>query len=105
MSKTYLSNAFSLNMIDVSAPSNFHIEPVTPEEIANTDFISVIGHPDTANVVASILGCRVEFNRCTLTLEQDDILLVAQYKGPRLEEGATKLPDGATIEFLKITRS
>jgi hypothetical protein len=103
MGKTYLSNALSLNMLDTSSALNIYIEPVSPAEVSTSNFISVIGHPDTANVIASLLDCEVPFNRCSLSLTAEDTLFVAQYKGPRLPEGATKLPEGATIEFLKVT--
>lgn len=102
MGKTYLSNALSLNMLDTSSALNIHIEPVSPTEVSTSNFISVVGHPDTANVIANLLGCEVPFNRCSLSLSADDTLFVAQYKGPRLPEGATELPAGATIEFLKV---
>lgn len=97
----FLSNAFSLNMVDTKEPINIQVRPIDKSEI--TDFVSVVGHPDTANVLSGFLGCEVEFNRTTLSLEKDDILFVAQYKGPRLPEGATELPESATFEFLEVT--
>lgn len=44
----------------------------------------------------------VPVNRASYTLVPGEKLLVAQYKGPRLPEGATKLPEGATIEFYLV---
>lgn len=60
------------------------------------DAESVVGHADTA----AILG--VPFNRVTLKLHKDDTLIVAQYDGPRLPEGTTTLPDGASFRWFII---
>jgi hypothetical protein len=54
-------------------------------------------------VVGSLLGREVPMNRATVQLTAGDVLFVAQYSGPRLPEGATSLPDGAKIEFLRVT--
>ncbi len=98
----YLSNALSLNMIPVEKFTLIRVSKVNPSDIP-TDAISAIGHVDTARVVAGILGREILPNRINVTLNEDDVLYVAQYKGPRLEEGATKLPEGATLEFLEVT--
>lgn len=100
--KKYIGNALSLNMMDINDFSLIRVKKVLPSEIPH-DVESVIGHPDTAEVVSNILGFEVPFNRVNLVLNGDDILYVAQYKGPRLPEGATQLPEGATLEFLEIT--
>ena len=101
----YLGNAFSLQMI-TALPGDVTItrSEITPEEVAE-DATSCIGHPDTANVVASILGRKVETARISVSLNPEDILYVAQYIGPRLPEGCTKLPEGAEMKFYKITIS
>lgn len=98
----YISNAFSLNMMTVDDFSLVRIKKVSASEIP-ADVKSVIGHPDTASVVSNILGFETPYNRVSLTLESDDVLYVAQYKGPRLPEGATELPEGATLEFLEVS--
>lgn len=97
-----LSNAFSFNMINTKQLTMIRCIPIAPEEVPN-DVESAIGHPDTARVVSGILGFDIPCERKTVTLAEDDILYVAQYKGPRLDEGATVLPEGATLEFLEIT--
>lgn len=64
---------------------------------------SAIGHADTAAVLADILGVTVPTNRVTLPLDQEaGDVVVAQYNGPRLPEGATTLPAGATITFRRV---
>jgi len=65
---------------------------------------SCVGHPDTARLFSRILGREVPANRVSVSLDphQGDILLVGQYQGPRLPEGATKLPEGASISWLLV---
>ena len=99
----YLSNAFSLSMFPAGQGMLFKMVPVTVEEVAGKDFISVVGHPDTANILTGMLGKNVVCNRISLALNYNDVLYVAQYYGPRLAEGATKLPEGAKIDFVRIT--
>jgi len=57
---------------------------------------SIIGHVDLARIL------QVPYNRSSVILSEGDILLVAQYKGSRLPEGATKLPEDSTIEFFLV---
>ena len=100
--KFYLGNAFSLQML--SGDAVLIVEKVTPDQIPVTAE-SVIGHEDTARIVGSILGREVKANRKSILLDDLTVLYVAQYKGPRLPEGATTLPEGATIEFLRVMLS
>ena len=96
--KTILCNAFSINMLADSANVAFsRIDE--PAKYLNGGFLSAVGHDDTARVFASELGLDVPTNRATVALDDETILVVGQYKGPRLTEGATKLPDGAVIEW------
>lgn len=98
----YLVNAFSLNMINVNRLSLIRVREVSSNEVPK-DAISAIGHADTAKVVSGILGWEVPASRVNITLKEGDSLFVAQYKGPRLPEGATELPEGATLQFLEVT--
>ena len=101
--KIYLSNSFSIQMLkeEKMESTNVGFRPVKPEEVP-ADAISCIGHLDTANVVSSILGRRVECNRASILLEEGDVLYVAQVTGGRLPEGATELPEGTTLKFFKV---
>ena len=102
---SYLGNAFSLQMLThLSGDVKISRSEIRPEEVAE-DAKSCIGHPDTANIVSSILGRKVETARVSVALNPGDILYVAQYIGPRLPEGCTKLPEGAEMKFYKITIS
>lgn len=57
--------------------------------------INFIGHQSTAQ----LLG--MEANRVSLQAGAGATLVVAQYDGPRLNEGATQLPEGAKIVPVK----
>lgn len=102
--KNYLGNAFSLGMILAEARKGLKIavNPLTAEEVAKTEFESVVGHPDTASVLTSVLGKPVAFNRVNLTLHKEERLIVAQLTNGRLPEGATTLPEGFEFEFFEV---
>ena len=97
----YLSNAFSGQMI-MDDELWIHRSSVTPEEVP-TDAKSVIGHIDTARVVSTILNREVPCNRESIALREGDELYVAQITGGRLPEGATTLPEGASMVFHRYT--
>jgi hypothetical protein len=81
------------------------VEQLSLEEaktVLANGFISAIGHQDTANILTNLLGIAVFVNRVNVVLDNDTTLIVAQYKGPRLAEGTTTLPEGAKIEFYKV---
>lgn len=129
--KFILSNAFSINMLprpeELGPPPRtagqlveaarqiqraavtLAFVPITVEaarrllETAD-EWLSAIGHPNTAAIVGAVLGLEVPANRVNVVLEGDTSLVVAQYRGPRLPEGATTLPTGATIEFWQVYR-
>lgn len=100
--KKFLGNAFSLQMLK-SLPATFKVEGVGKDEIFNAgtalkeDIESIVGHPDTARVLG------VPYNRVGIQLEEGDTLYVAQLMGGRLPEGATTLPKGFELNFIKVT--
>lgn len=65
--------------------------------------VSAIGHADTAAVLSDIFDASIEANRVSITLDSDDILIIAQYNGTRLPEGCTSLPEGASFRWFKAT--
>ena len=95
-----ITNAFSINMLSCSMNISFTQIPLTMARrlMAHGGFESAIGHESTAAVVSSLLGVEVPCNRTTVTFDGTG-MLVAQYKGPRLPEGATSLPEEASIEW------
>jgi hypothetical protein len=97
-------NAFSFNMVS-SFPATINAAAVSQElaqELAQ-GVPSAVGHPDTARVFEEVLGCPVPANRANVALTTGDVVLVGQYRGPRLPEGATELPEGAAIEWLRVS--
>ncbi len=101
-----LSNAFSLQMLDLEEKQQVEITPLTQVEtievLKGNDFTSCIGHPDTASVLSEYLGLDVKMNRINVSLTNNDILIVAQLTGGRLPEGSTTLPEGFSFKFLKV---
>ena len=96
-----VTNAFSLNML--SADSEIRFSKITKacaaELLHLENWESCVGHADTARVFSDVLGVEIPANRATVSFDGSQKMIVGQYKGPRLPEGATKLPEGATIEW------
>ena len=106
----YLTNAFSINMIRQYKDVNLNFRSVSLEEaqyLMFKDYRCVIGHADTARLVGNLLDQTLVPERVSIQLNLgplgDDEVLVAQYTGPRLPEGATELPEGAMIEFYLVS--
>ena len=123
--KLYVSNSLALSMLDRTAQKGNPVgytprvsdeplvhcripRPVDDPVSAFTalsqgrEVVSCIGHADTAAILSGILGMDLPPNRVSVKLTDHDTLLVGQYIGPRLPEGATTLPEGATIEWWVI---
>jgi hypothetical protein len=103
----YISNAFSLNMIGMDiAMVDVRITDLpmdlVVEELLEDGFTSAIGHQDTAVILSGMMGIDVPMNRINISLGRNDELYVAQYTGPRLDEGTTVLPDGAKFSFKRV---
>lgn len=96
----FVSNAFSLSMLKSCGHSIVCLPMSLAEakELAE-DAKSYVVHEDTAKLFSGLLETTVVANRSKLTLEVGDGLIVGQYTGPRLEVGATSLPDGATVHW------
>lgn len=99
--KNLIGNAFSAGMLSGSANVKFIALSLEDAEelVKHYKFTSCIGHADTALLVSSLLKEEFPMNRCSTVLEPGDSLLIAQYNGPRLPEGATVLPEGAKIRW------
>ena len=98
----YILNAFSLNMIVGNADISVREIIQAAAACLAADCTSAVGHADTAAVFSNVLGVTVPCNRATVALKDGDLALVGQYSGPRLPEGATSLPEGATIKWLVV---
>lgn len=103
----YLGNAFSVQMLTELSegwiPVTFQeISLDEAKEILADGFTSAIGHADTAQVVSNLLGTDVPANRISVELKElNDIIIIAQVMGGRLPEGATTIPEGMSIKFVK----
>ena len=108
---TYIGNSFSLNMLenltcklDCTEISLEQVQGILERrrDFAATAVISCVGHTDTARVISANLGHEIVVSRDTVTLSEGDAIIVAQYTGERLPEGATKLPEGATLKYIYV---
>lgn len=111
-----IANSFSLNMLPKGDYDHtFSMIEVTLEKarellVSAAEIKSCVGHADTANVFSTMLNTEVKQNRTNYIMDPDkrafgstkEILLVGQYSGPRLPEGATQLPEGAEIRWFVI---
>lgn len=103
-------NSFSLNMLSCD-DLNIIRKKINRNEVALNcyrgglvgtgwyDIESCIGHADTAAIISQQIGIAVEMNRATIQLKRGEKFILAQYRGPRLPEGCTELPEGATIDY------
>lgn len=96
-------SAMSANMIRVETGSfSLDFQKISPADVpANLE--PAIGHKDTATLVESMIGQINLFGRQDIQLFPGDSVVLAQYRGPRLPEGATVLPEGAKIEFYVVS--
>lgn len=113
--KIFICNAFSLSMLDRNVQRRSPFDPlfrprIPHPEIDPIDFlklweengaeiVSAVGHESTANIFSAVLDRPIPANRTSVKLDDDSMALIGQYVGPRLPEGATTLPEGATIEW------
>lgn len=104
--KVVVANAFSLGMLPEGF-FNFKFESIDSETarkaLDGNACKSIIGHADTAKLFSKELGIELPMNRETFVFTDEVmthwVLLVGQYVGPRLPEGATELPEGAKIRW------
>jgi hypothetical protein len=99
-----VTNALSLNMLGAN-DTVLRIQERTLNEVrvllSGAPHESAIGHQDTATLYSRMLGIDLPYARTTVRLDTMD-LIVGQYSGPRLPEGATVLPEGATIKWYLV---
>ena len=99
-----LVNAFSVNMLN---GDNHAVDfcPISGEEahrFLSGGFKSFIGHESTATLLSHQLGLDVEYIRQSYRFMPNDIVVLAQYTGPRLPDHAIQLTDGASIRWWQI---
>ena len=85
----YLSNAFSLGMVNPSPSLTLRVRVASLEEVKDLlrgGFVSAVGHQATAELLSTLLGLPVEANRVAITMGAGDALVVFQLR-IRLQEG------------------
>lgn len=106
-----ICNAFSLSMLppgmSAGALSWFRTEDpaayLAEHRQWGSEIRSAVGHADTARIFSGVLGMDVPAHRASIViLPEKTALLVGQYMGPRLPNGAAELPDGAEIQWLIV---
>ncbi|MEM4360018.1 MAG: DUF1874 domain-containing protein [Candidatus Bilamarchaeaceae archaeon] len=95
-------NSISINMLPPGTGAcTMKIQAISLEEarsLISAKAESYIGHEDLCRILKG-MGLDVPFNRANFVAKDGDVALVVQYRGPRLPEGATRLPAGASLEF------
>lgn len=107
----YLVNAISLNMLNVTRETKLLIMPLSQDDVVKrltiksdeVTIVHAIGHQSTADLLTGLLGMEIMYSRANVKLGETDRLIIAQYTGPRLDEGTTILPEGAKVEFYEAT--
>lgn len=94
----YIGNVFTFGFL---ANKNVDIKSrqITWEEFDQAlqgEFVNYMGHEDVAHMVG------LEQNRISISVVSGDVVYLAQYDGPRLAEGATVLPEGATLVPIRV---
>lgn len=98
--QNFLGNALASGMLPEGAFSKRYLTLEEAKRYVDVQWpTSVVGHENTAGLFSSMLGRPVAMNRATVALNPGDELLVGEYSGPRLPEGATSLPEGAEIKW------
>jgi len=100
---TIVTNAFSINMLEAKR-QEIDFKPLTVDEarefLLEGPFETAVGHGDTSAILTAHVGVLIQANRVNVEfIPHATRLIVGQYRGPRLEEGTTELPEGATIQW------
>jgi hypothetical protein len=114
----YVANAISLGMLDSIDremaygsydPMSIKLEVsrLSPEGardwVRRESWTSIVGHDDTATLLSELLGVPITKNRISTSLAVGDCILVCQYNGERLTEGAKTLPPNAIIRYFLVS--
>jgi ferredoxin-fold anticodon binding domain-containing protein len=114
----YVANAISLGMLDSIDremaygsydPMSIKLEisrlsaQGARDWVRREDWISIVGHDDTAALLSELLGVPIIKNMVSTSIKVGDCILVCQYNGERLAEGAKTLPPNATIRYFLVS--
>lgn len=102
----YIVNEFSVDMLTTDMIGvNVRFRDMTLNEVhthlhvAHHIWTSAILDADMARILSYWLMKNIKPNRIKVKLSSFDTVLVCHYDGPKLPEGATKLPDGTEFRF------
>ena len=106
MSQSYLLNAIPGALIPADGIT-LQVIPCSAARVGRKrksgEVLSAVGHADTAALVAGLVGAPCPAARISVpVMAPGDYHLLALYQGPRLPEGATTLPEGATVNFFEL---
>jgi len=116
---TILCNSFSINMLNTDlikaqGEKTLRLQPLTTKQAAeyvnqglvNGDFKNAIGHSTSDGIIRNQLQSTGVINsmipkgkRKTVKLSGGELVIVGQYIGKRLPEGAVKPPKGSEINY------
>lgn len=103
-------NAFSPGMLPVGV-TTVTFSDITVDmarALIEPGYTSAVGHADTAALLSDQLGVQVPANRVSVSIPARGYGvapwcgLIGQYSGPRLPEGTTHLPEGASIRWIAV---
>jgi len=90
-----ISNAFSIGMLS-SSNAILEVKEVSAEDVkallSRNEFVSVVGHQTTADVLSLLLNVKIPTNRIQVQLKPNDKLIVFQLLS-RLPEGVVLTAD------------
>lgn len=102
----YLTNAFSLDMLEINEIKSIDIIPYSIDYLktylTKRNFISAIEHQSTAEILSNLLNLHIPMNRISVKMTENDAIIVFQYSDPGLEEGMITLPKNAGFKVYKI---
>jgi hypothetical protein len=106
MSQSYLLNAIPGGLIPADGIT-LRVIPCSAARVGRKlrsgEALSAVGHADTAALIAGLVGAPCPAARISVPVLKDgDYHLLALYQGPRLPEGATTLPEGASLSFYEL---
>jgi len=87
---TYLATTFSPAMLGKRTKASVREISLVEakKEMRKNDWISAVGHENTANVLTALLGCEVKFNRVNLSLAAGDnvICIIPNFRASEARE-------------------
>ncbi len=119
MNRIFLSSTFTLNMLE-DLNCNLESEICSWSEIKNivddlkqygdgrsaikegVEIVNGFGHQSTADLVWTLHEINIIKNRVNLIVPKSSIIYVIQYRGDRLPESATELPENAELIPVRV---